>query len=74
MEAIGAVMLPLAHACGGMGACGFCRVVILAGREHISPPGEAESEVLRKIGAGENERLACYARVHGDVHLTTSYW
>lgn len=74
MDGIRGAMLPLAIACGGVGACGFCRVQILDGAENLSPIGQAEAEVLKKIGAARDERLACYVRVHGDIRLTTSYW
>ena len=51
------------HACGAKGRCTTCRVLVLAGPEHLSPPTEAE---LRYRAAGRllpTERLTCQARL-----------
>jgi len=74
MDAISTLMLPMAHACGGMGMCGFCRISVLEGSDRLSEPGPAELRILGEIGARDNERLACFARVHGDVVVTAGYW
>lgn len=74
MDAINSASLPLAHACVGMGVCGFCRVMILEGEENLSPIAPAELKILQTVHARPGERLACYARVHGDLSLTTAYW
>jgi ferredoxin len=74
MEAINQVMLPLAQACDGVALCGFCRVLVVAGWENLSPVGDAEAGVLRSLKAGDRERLACCARISGPVAVTTSYW
>ncbi len=74
MEAINQVMLPLAQACDGVALCGFCRVTIVEGWQHLNPVGEAEAGVLRSLKAGERERLACCARASGPVAVTTTYW
>ena len=74
MDAINEVMLPLAQACDGVALCGFCRVQVIEGRDHLSPIGEAESGVLRSMRAGDGERLACCARVSGPATVTTTYW
>lgn len=63
---------PLGSSCGGRGACGWCRVTVLAGE--VSPPDAAERALLQKIGAGPAERVACQARALGPVTITTSYW
>lgn len=55
----------LAGSCGGVGVCGQCRVRIAAGV--VSPPGDTECE---RLGAGQlaqGYRLACLARVLGDL-------
>lgn len=56
-EALGWFILP----CGGRGLCGACRVRVLGGR--LSRPTEAEE----RLGLGGGWRLACQARVLGDV-------
>ncbi len=48
--------------CGGAGTCGTCRVRIVAGE--VTPPTEVEQDVL-----AEGFRLACQARVLGDVRV-----
>jgi ferredoxin len=42
--------------------------------ENLSPMGSEEEKVLAAMHAGEDERLACCATVHGPVSVTTSYW
>jgi 2Fe-2S ferredoxin len=51
------------HACGARGRCTTCRVQVLAGATHLTPPTEAE---LRYQAAGRlapTERLTCQARL-----------
>ncbi|UYZ61692.1 (2Fe-2S)-binding protein [Hymenobacter weizhouensis] len=51
------------HACGGRGRCTTCRVEVLHGPDHLTPPTEAE---LRYRAAGRllpTERLTCQARL-----------
>lgn len=57
----------LRPACGGQGRCGQCRVRVREGR--VSGAGEAERELLLRSGAGPGYRLACHARVLGDVRV-----
>jgi adenylate cyclase len=52
--------------CLGHGRCGVCLVGVADGFESLSPPSEAESRVLRILGATPSQRLACQALVkHG---------
>ncbi len=53
--------------CGGQAWCGQCRVEVLAGR--VSGAGEKELEMLARLGARDGYRLACRARVLGDVRV-----
>ena len=57
--------VPHAHVCSARGRCGTCRVRVEAGTASLSPRGETERATLERVGAGENERLACQARVLG---------
>ncbi len=57
--------VPHLHACGGKGLCSTCRVLIMEGHEHLSPIGEAEQELSRKMNFSKNVRLACQAQVGG---------
>ena len=64
-------------ACGGRAICGRCQVRIQTGRfdkegidsstEHISPETEAEKRYDRLRGLRPGHRLACQARLLGDV-------
>jgi ferredoxin len=65
---------PIAQSCSGDGACGWCRVVVLEGMEHLAPPGELEQRLMKEKEFKSNERAACLARVQGDVAITTTYW
>jgi 2Fe-2S ferredoxin len=64
----------LASSCGGEGTCKACRVEVLSGAERLSAPTERERGALAAAKSAPNERLACAARLMGDVEITTSYW
>ena len=74
MDAVNQVMLPLGRGCDGVSLCGFCRVRVVNGTEYLSPVAHAEREILNGLRAAADERLACCARVHGPVTVTTGYW
>jgi ferredoxin len=74
-EAVRLAGMPLGSSCGGEGACGWCRVTVMEGRAALSRPDSREVELLARIEAGPDERVACLAAVQGDlVCVTTSYW
>ncbi|RYU80767.1 2Fe-2S iron-sulfur cluster-binding protein [Hymenobacter persicinus] len=56
------------HACGAKGRCTTCRLEVVSGLEHLTPPTDAE---LRYRAAGRllpHERLTCQTRLPaGDV-------
>jgi adenylate cyclase len=58
--------VPHAHVCSGRGRCGTCRVRVEAGAESLSPRDVLEEATLARVGAGEDQRLACQARVLGN--------
>lgn len=74
MDAIQQTGLPLGQSCDGVALCGFCRVRVLDGWSNLGPVGSEESKVLASVHAGDDERLACCATVHGPVTVTTTYW
>jgi len=74
MDAIHQTGLGLGQSCDGIALCGFCRVEILEGMEHLSPTTEEEQKLLASMHADGDERMACCATVHGSVVLTTTYW
>lgn len=53
-----------------MGMCGADPVVILAGAEHLSAPGDEERATLERLGLGGAARLACMCRVKGPVSVS----
>jgi adenylate cyclase len=62
--------VPHAHVCSGRGRCGTCRVKVDSGAERLSPAEDPERATLARVGAAPGERLACQARVLGDVSVT----
>lgn len=58
--------------CGGNGDCLVCHVDVLEGAQHLADPSAAETQAVRNLagdrgGRGDHVRLACQARVRGDV-------
>ena len=56
-------------ACVGKGTCGLCRVKILAGAEHLTPFTDEERKHLGNVYHLTKVRLACRAKVRGDVTI-----
>jgi len=65
---------PIGNSCGGVGVCARCRVRVVAGSEHLSPPTSIELRIGGARGFAADERMACQAVVAGDCEITTSYW
>ena len=74
MDAILQTGLGLGQSCDGIAHCGFCRIRVLDGIEYLTPSGSEERKVLATQHAGDDERLACCARINGPVTVTTDYW
>ena len=53
----------ISHVCGGDGACGTCRVAVMEGWDHLTPP--TPDETYKEIEAPH--RLSCQANLIGDV-------
>jgi uncharacterized 2Fe-2S/4Fe-4S cluster protein (DUF4445 family) len=66
-EAIIATGLPLEQPCAGRGSCLKCKVIAEGA---LSPLDEKELEGLTQAEQASNYRLACRARVQGDVSVT----
>ncbi|MFN8009276.1 MAG: 2Fe-2S iron-sulfur cluster-binding protein [Terriglobia bacterium] len=62
------------HSCGGIGACTSCRVMILEGKDHLTPIGRAEEEQLKESGILHTHRLACQTAILGDVVIERPLW
>lgn len=57
------------HACGGKGRCTTCKVILKFGAENLAPLTPAEEKYFRDGALAEGERLACQAKLNGDVTL-----
>ena len=58
--------LQLRHDCTEA-ICGTDRVKILSGKEQLSEKNENEELTLEMMNGGPDDRLACVARIVGDV-------
>jgi adenylate cyclase len=63
--------IPHASVCGGRARCSTCRVRVTEGLAALPPASETELQVLARVGAPANVRLACQARPMGDVAIST---
>lgn len=77
MEAAHAHDLYWPTTCGGQGICTSCLCTIDDGDENLEPMGRSETKTLTtELGVSEETlrgrglRLACQARLHGDVSVT----
>ena len=59
--------IPHYHACGGLAKCSTCRVLVVSGSENLTDRTEAEETLAKKKGFDDRIRLACQARVKGDI-------
>lgn len=57
------------HACGGKGRCTTCKVIIVEGEANFQEMTFHEERYLREGALGPHERLACQAKISGDVSL-----
>ena len=57
--------------CHGEATCSICGAQVLSGEQNLDAPGEAEQATLEllspQLRAGRQVRLACQARVRGDL-------
>jgi class 3 adenylate cyclase len=59
--------MPHHHQCGGQARCTTCRVQILDGISQVSARTSCEEKVASKRGWDDFTRMACQAKVHGNV-------
>jgi 2Fe-2S ferredoxin len=67
LEAVRALGYIMDHACGGNALCGTCCVKVLVGEGGLSPIGADERERLADLDLKQPHRLACQAKIHGDI-------
>ena len=61
--------IPHVAVCGGRGRCSTCRVLVIEGAEHLTPPEADERRTLQAVAAGPHVRLACQACPTGSVTI-----
>ncbi|MEI6795601.1 MAG: ASKHA domain-containing protein [Methanomassiliicoccales archaeon] len=67
LEALRGTPLEVRSGCNGNGSCGICQVRVVQG--HMSPPSLPEMLQIPKAELDKGRRLACQARILGDVEL-----
>ncbi len=53
----------ISHVCGGDGACGTCRIEVVEGWSHLTPP--TPDETYKELDPPH--RLSCQAKLTGEV-------
>lgn len=66
LDALLKAEVPIESICGGKGRCGKCKVKV-SPPHHLSPLTEEERRLLKKEEVEQGVRLACMAKVHGDI-------
>lgn len=61
--------IPVAHACGGTARCSTCRVMIVEGLDHCSPPTAEEYALTQRMHFASSMRLACQTTATGPLVL-----
>jgi 2Fe-2S ferredoxin len=57
--------VPIYHTCGGNASCSTCRILVLSGKENLSPIDKDEAQVLDSFDLKAPHRLACQALILG---------
>ena len=74
LAAANQVDVPIGQSCNGDGICGWCKVRVVEGLEHLRPPTPLEAKLIREKNFETEERAACLAKIDGDITITTTYW
>jgi ferredoxin, 2Fe-2S len=74
LDATIAAGLPIARSCGAEGVCAKCALIVVEGGEHLSPEAADETRIKNRNRIDTALRLACRARIRGDVAVTATYW
>ncbi len=57
------------HSCGGKGRCTTCKMIVIEGQDQLSLESPAELMYERQGQLKSNERLACQAKVWGNIRV-----
>ena len=74
LDATVAAGLPIARSCGAEGVCAKCALIVVEGGDHLSPEAADETRIKLRNRIDAALRLACRARIRGDVAVTATYW
>ncbi len=66
--------VPIGSSCNGEAVCVKCKVQVLEGMDHLDSLNKEEAQVRKAYSFADNERLACQARILGDITISTLYW
>lgn len=69
LGALQAAGYPVSTSCGGRAICGLCRIMVLQGREILTPIDPKEITHLGNVAKVIGARLACQACVTGDGEI-----
>jgi serine/threonine protein kinase/class 3 adenylate cyclase/hemoglobin-like flavoprotein len=61
--------IPHTNECGGNARCSTCRVLVLENVANLSPRDSAELKLARRLGFGDDIRLACQTKPRGPVRV-----
>jgi adenylate cyclase len=67
LEALRDAEIPITFVCGGNAQCSTCRILVVDGLEHCTPPTSREQALTKNLGFPANIRLSCQTGVTGDV-------
>ncbi len=62
---------PIGYACRGRGVCVTCRLRVIGGLSEIT---DAERRLLDTLDEPDAYRIACLARIQGEVRVRADYW
>ncbi|MEQ8303956.1 MAG: 2Fe-2S iron-sulfur cluster-binding protein [Cyclobacteriaceae bacterium] len=57
------------HACGAKGRCTTCKMIVREGKENVEGLTPAEEKYRKAGDLMESERLACQAKVNGNISV-----
>jgi adenylate cyclase len=61
--------IPLMHICQGNARCSTCRVIVVEGKENVSPLSAKEQIIAGQMAFSKEIRLACQTKISGDVKV-----
>lgn len=71
LEVAEANRMPIEAGCR-MGMCGADPITVLDHMDNLSPMSDEEKATIARLGRGEGTRMACCARIQGDVCVSLS--